>query len=52
MMDRFLDLLREEFEKTIETKTGWGKNEVMVAFDRASIAALIKYAKEKGLGTI
>lgn len=45
----FLDLLREEFAKEIGSKTGWGKNEIMVAFDKASIRALIRYAKEKGI---
>lgn len=46
-MDLFLKLLREEFLKKIDLKTGWGKNEVMVAFDQASISALIAYAKAK-----
>ncbi len=44
-----LDLLREEFEQEIGRKTGWGKNEIMVAFDKASIRALVKLAKEKGI---
>lgn len=46
-MDRFLELLRNEFEQIILTKTGWGKNEIMIVFDKASIKAIIKYAKEK-----
>ncbi len=45
----FLDMLREEFVKEIGTKTGWGKNEIMVAFDKASIRALVRIAKEKGI---
>ena len=45
----FLDYIREEFEREIAAKTGWGKNEIMVAFDKASIKALIKYAKDKGV---
>ena len=45
----FLDILREEFESMIATKTGWGKNEIMVAFDKASIKALSRYAKQKGI---
>lgn len=45
----FLDLLREEFEKTIGAKTGWGKNEIMVAFDKASIKALVRLAEKKGI---
>lgn len=48
----FLDILREEFEEAIKVKTGWGKNEIMVAFDKASIRALARYAKLKGLELI
>jgi len=48
-MDKFLDILREEFEKRMEKKTGWGKNEVLIEFDKASITALIKYATNKGI---
>lgn len=45
----FLDYLREEFEKEIGRKTGWGKNEIMVAFDKASIKALVRLAEKKGI---
>jgi len=45
----FLDILREEFEKAIVAKTGWSKNEIMVAFDKASIKALVRYAEGKGV---
>lgn len=45
----FLDLLREEFQKNLERKTGWGRVEVMTEFDKASIAAMMKYAALKGI---
>lgn len=42
-MVKYLELLRGEFEKQLQAKTGWGRNEIMQAFDRASaIAALRK----------
>lgn len=43
------DYIREEFEKEIGTKTGWGKNEIMVAFDKAAAKAMMRYAKDKGV---
>lgn len=48
-MDRLLELIREEFEKEISTKTGWGKNEIMMHFDKACIRAIAKYAREKNI---
>lgn len=43
------DLMREEFEKEIGRKTGWGKNEIMIAFDKAAVRALYRYAAAKGI---
>lgn len=43
------DYIREEFEKEISTKTGWGKNEIMVAFDKAAARAIVRYAQSKGV---
>lgn len=43
------DYIREEFEKEISTKTGWGKNEIMTAFDKAAVRAMIRYAKAQGV---
>ena len=34
--------IREEFEKRIAVKTGWGKNQIMIEFDKAMIVALNK----------
>lgn len=45
----FIEILREEFEQEIGKKTGWGKNEIMVAFDKASVRALYRYATMKGI---
>lgn len=44
-----IEIFREEFEKMIAQKTGWGKNEIMVVFDRASVQALIRYARQQGV---
>lgn len=37
MLADFINLLRTNFSSRISTKTGWGKNELMVAFERAVI---------------
>lgn len=36
-MAEFLDVLKEEFEKQLATKTNWGRNDVMLAFHSALI---------------
>lgn len=51
-MDRFIEILREEFEKATSSKTGWGKNEMMMEFDKACIRALARYAVEKGISLV
>lgn len=48
-MDKLVMLIREYFEEKLKAKTGWGRNEVMVCFDKACIKAVIKYANEKGI---
>ncbi len=40
-----LDSLRAELEAQLQAKTGWGRNEVLSAFDRAVIALLLKERK-------
>lgn len=45
----FIEILREEFEKRIGVKTGWGKNEILIEFDKASVSALIRLAHLKGI---
>lgn len=42
MTEEDLTRLREELEKQLQAKTGWGRNEVMAAFDKAVISLLLK----------
>lgn len=37
-----LDSLRTELEQQLQAKTGWGRNEILAAFDKAVIAHLLK----------
>ena len=49
-MDRFLELLRIEFEKELSIGGNYANKErLLQAFDKASIKALAKYAKEKNI---
>lgn len=49
-MDRFLELLRIEFELELRTGGNYSSKErLLQAFDKASIKALSKYAKERGI---
>ena len=48
-MDKFYLYLREEFQKNLSTKTNWGRVEVIIAFDKAYVVALSRYAREKGV---
>lgn len=47
MNKRYQELLREEFEKEMQAKTGWGRNDVMAAFDRASTRAAFRLLDER-----
>lgn len=47
MNRRFQKLFREEFKNLLSTKTGWGKNEVLSAFDRASANAALQMLDEQ-----
>jgi hypothetical protein len=49
LMDKLMEYVREEFERLLSTKTGWGRNEVMAAFDKAWIFGMARYAREKGI---
>ena len=46
MNTRLVDLIREKFEKTISQKTGWGKNEIMRAFNQAVSEATLHILDE------
>ena len=47
MNKRYHELLREEFEKEMAAKTGWGRNDIMAAFDRAAAKAALRILDEK-----
>ncbi len=42
MNEEFVELLREEFHKRLERKTGWGKEELKLEFERAVSAAIVR----------
>lgn len=47
-MDRFLEILREELEKMLAIGGSYAnKNSMMQTFDKASVKAIVRYAKEK-----
>ena len=49
-MDRFIEILREEFEKRASNETEeQALSIIMITFDKACIHALVRYAKEKGI---
>ena len=48
MNKKLVELIKEEFEKIIARKTGWGKNEIMRAFDMAVGNAALHLLDEKG----
>lgn len=39
MNEDYIKTIREEFVKELSKKTGWGKNEVLTAFDKAASVA-------------
>ena len=41
--EEFLKVLQEEFEKALTTKTNWGRNDLLLAYERAKTAALAKF---------
>lgn len=47
MNKKYYELIREEFEKELAAKTGWGRNEIMAAFDRATSKAAMRFIDEK-----
>jgi hypothetical protein len=44
-VQKLVELLREALLQRLATKTGWGRNEVMSAFDQAFIDAVVRYYK-------
>jgi hypothetical protein len=47
MNKKLVDLIREEFEAIISTKNGWGKNEIMKAFEMAVSNATLRFLDEE-----
>lgn len=45
-LTEILKTIREEFHKELQTKTGWGRVEVGVAYDKAVAEALAKKLQE------
>ena len=46
-LERFINLLKEEFENIISKKTGWGKNEVLRTLETAISNAAVKMMEEE-----
>jgi hypothetical protein len=42
MNTKLIELIKEEFSKRLEAKTGWGRNEIMKAFNESITAVLLK----------
>ena len=47
MNTRLIELIREEFHKQLETKTGWGRNDIKLIFERALSIALSRCMDEE-----
>ena len=47
MYKEILDKLRLIFLKNLQTKTGWGRNQLMIEFDKSCIELLTKILDEK-----
>jgi hypothetical protein len=41
--EMLLAAIQEEFEEIINKKTGWGKNDILFAFERAKVNALARF---------
>ena len=47
-INELLTLHEQEFKNLLSTKTGWGRNEIMIKYKEATIATLTKMmSKEK-----
>lgn len=44
---QLVQALREEFVAQLRVKTGWGRNEVMQAFERALTEALARFVGKR-----
>ena len=41
-VDEFRSILREEFLRRMQAKTGWGRNEIMQQYDQAVSDAIVR----------
>jgi hypothetical protein len=41
-VDEFRSILREEFLRRMQVKTGWGRNEIMQQYDQAVSDAIVR----------
>jgi len=51
-IEKIITLIGEEFEIVVGEKTGWGRKEVITAFNKACVKALIRLSREKGVDVI
>jgi hypothetical protein len=42
-----MEILKEEEEKALESKTSWGRNDLKLILEQAKNSALIRYYEEK-----
>lgn len=47
MNKELVDLIKEEFDAILMTKTGWGRNEIKAALDQAIYKAALKLLDKK-----
>lgn len=38
--EEFIKLLSEEFEKRLQAKTSWGRNDLLLEFEKAKVSTL------------
>ena len=48
MNEKFMVIFAAEFEKVLSTKTGWGRNEIILAFNKAAVSAAMRVIDEMG----
>lgn len=46
MNKKLINLIREKFKAVLASKTGWGKNDVLMAYDHCVTEALIELMDE------
>jgi hypothetical protein len=46
MLTKFIEHLRVEFKTVLMAKTGWGRNQIILAFEQAICTALAKTMDE------